>query len=291
MIRVENIVGKGGFVPDKPYYLSAAGQTISLQGDWQYKVGQVFSNDRISAWGILAQHQPSALFNAMIAPLTGFAIKGFLWYQGESNEGRPEEYKKLLPALIRDWRRQWEQGELPFLYAQLPKYMDVNYSPEESNWALLREAQFEAMEKANTGMAVTLDLGEWNDIHPGNKKPVGDRLALWARKLAYGEQDLICSGPIYRSYRIEGNKVILTFDHVGGGLMSGNGEELDHFAIAGPDKKYKWGRVIIIDNTVVVWNDDIQDPVYVRYAWADNPDFANLYNQEGLPASPFRTGE
>ena len=291
VIRVENNTGKGGFVPDKPYSLRAAGQTISLQGDWQYKVGEVFSKDRISGGGIPAQQQPSALYNAMIAPLTDYAIKGFLWYQGESNEGRPAEYKKLLPALIRDWRHQWELGEVPFLYVQLPKYMDVNYSPEESNWALLREAQLEAMEIPVTGMAVTLDLGEWNDIHPGNKKPVGDRLALWARKLVYGEQDLVCSGPIYRSFRLEGNKVILTFDHVGSGLMSGNGEELDHFAIAGPDKKYKWGRAIIKDNTVVVWNDDIQNPAYVRYAWADNPDFANLYNQEGLPASSFRTGE
>lgn len=291
VIRVVNNMGKGGFVPDKPYYLSAAGQTINLQGDWQYRVGQVFSKARISPGGISAQHQPTALFNAMIAPLTNYAIKGFLWYQGESNESRPAEYKKLVPALILDWRRHWELGEVPFLCVQLPKYMDVNYSPEESNWALLREAQLESMELTNTGMAVTLDLGEWNDIHPGNKKPVGDRLALWARKLAYGEQDLICSGPIYRSYSIEGNKMTLTFDHVGSGLMSGNGEELDHFAIAGPDKKYKWGRAIIKDNTVVVWNDDIQNPVYVRYAWADNPDFANLFNQEGLPASPFQTGE
>ena len=291
VIRLVNNSGKGGFVPDKPYSITAAGQTITLQGDWQYKVGEVFSINRISRGGISAQHQPTALFNAMIAPLTNYAIKGFLWYQGESNEGRPLEYKKLLPALIRDWRHHWVQGDVPFLYVQLPNFRDVSYSPEESNWALLREAQLEAMKLPITGMAVTLDLGEWNDIHPGNKKPVGDRLALWARKVAYGEQDLVCSGPIYRSLSIKGNKVILTFDHVGSGLTSANGEELGHFALAGSDKKFEWGRAIIKDNTVIVWNDNIQDPVYVRYAWADNPDFANLYNQEGLPASPFRTAE
>jgi sialate O-acetylesterase len=291
VIRVINHSGKGGFVPDKPYYLSAAGRTIDLKGDWQYKVGEVFSDDRSFRSGISAQNQPTALFNGMIAPITNYAIKGILWYQGESNAGRPEEYKKLLPALINDWRHHWAQGDVPFLYVQLPNFMDVNYSPEESNWALLREAQSEALEIPNTGMAVTIDLGEWNDIHPGNKKPVGDRLASLARKVAYGEQGLVCSGPVCHSSRIEGNKVIITFSNVGNGLMSGNGEDLNHFAIAGPDKKFRWGRAIIENNTVVVWNDDIPDPAFVRYAWADNPDFANLCNKEGLPASPFRTGE
>ncbi len=291
VIRVINHSGKRGFVPDKPYYLSAAGQTIDLKGYWQYKVGEVFCNDRNITLGISVQNQPTALFNAMIAPITNYAIKGIIWYQGESNAGRPEEYKKLLPALIRDWRHHWAQGDVPFLYVQLPNYMDVSYLPEESNWALLREAQSEALDSPNTGMAVTIDLGEWNDVHPGNKKPVGDRLALLARKIAYGEQDVVCSGPVYKSSRIEGNKIIITFNNVGSGLISGDGEELNHFAIAGPDKKFKWGKAIIKNNTVVVWNDDIPNPAYVRYAWADNPDFANLYNKEGLPASPFRTDE
>lgn len=289
VIRVINQFGKGGFVPDKPYYLSAAGQTIDLKGYWQYKVGEVFSNEGAFTRRISAQDQPTALFNAMIAPATDYSIKGILWYQGESNAGRPVEYKRLLPALITDWRKQWGQGEVPFLYVQLPDYMDVCYSPEESNWALMREAQLEALDIPNTGMAVAIDLGEWNDVHPDNKKPVGERLALAAQKIAYGEQDIVYSGPIYQSSRIEGNRIILTFNHIGSGLISGNGEELDHFAIAGPDKKFKWGKAMIEDNKVVVWNDDIPDPLYVRYAWADNPDFANLYNKEGLPASPFRT--
>jgi sialate O-acetylesterase len=289
VIRVINNFGKGGFVPDKPYYLSAVEQIIDLKGYWQYKVGDVFSNERNLNRGISAQNQPTALFNAMIAPIINYSIKGILWYQGESNESRPEEYKRLLPAFITDWRNQWDQGDIPFLYVQLPNYMDVNYSPSESNWALIREAQLEALNMPNTGMAVTIDLGEWNDIHPGNKKPVGDRLALAAQKVAYGKQDIVYSGPIFKSSRIEDNKIILTFDNVGSGLISGNSEELNHFAIAGPDKKFRWSKAIIENNEVVVWNDDIPDPVYVRYAWADNPDFANLYNKEGLPASPFRT--
>jgi sialate O-acetylesterase len=291
VIRVTNQFGKGGFVPDKPYYLSAAGQTIDLKGDWQYRVGEVYTRDRMPRMGISAQNQPTALYNGMIAPITTYAMKGVLWYQGESNADRPEAYRQLLPALIRDWRRQWDRNDLPFLYVQLPNFMEVNYSPEESNWALIREAQLKALELPHTGMAVAIDLGEWNDIHPGNKKPVGDRLALAALEVAYGEKDVVSSGPIYRSSRVEGNRVIITFDHVGSGLVSGNGEGLGHFAIAGPDKKFRWGQAVIEGNTVVVWNDDIPDPVYVRYAWADNPDFANLYNKEGLPASPFRTDE
>jgi sialate O-acetylesterase len=140
-------------------------------------------------------------------------------------------------------------------------------------------------------MAVTIDLGEWNDIHPGNKKPVGERLALQAMKLAYGDTGLVSSGPLFRTSTVQGNRIILEFDHVGSGLVTGNGEPPGHFAIAGEDRKFRWGKTAIVGNKVVVWNDDIPEPKYVRYAWADNPRFANLYNQEGLPASPFRTDE
>lgn len=288
VIRVINNAGKGGFVPDKPYYLSAAGQSIDLKGYWQYKVGEVYSTNGAPA-GLVFQNQPTALFNAMIAPIANYAVKGFVWYQGEANASRPEAYEELLPALINDWRSHWKQAEAPFLYVQLPNYMEVNYMPSESQWALIRDAQFKTLSVAHTGMAVAIDLGEWNDIHPGNKKPVGERLALAAQKVAYGEKDIVYSGPTYQSAKTEGNKIIVSFNNVGSGLVSIDGEELSQFAIAGPDKKFVWAKAIVQNNTVVVWSENIQDPVFVRYAWADNPDGANLYNKEGLPASPFRT--
>lgn len=289
VIRVTNQLGKGGFVPDKPYFLLASGDTVDLKGDWQYKVGDVFSHDKIYKQGISAQNQPAALYNGMIAPFTNYAVRGFLWYQGESNADNPQLYKELLPNLIRDWRSKWQLGNLPFLIAQLPNFMDVDYLPAESNWALIREVQLEtALNTPNTSIGVNIDLGEWNDIHPGNKKPVGERLALAAMRISYGENETVTSGPIFKSYRIDGNKIIISFDQVGSGLTSVNGEELAHFAIAGENKKFVWGKVVIKNNEVIVWSDGIPNPKYLRYAWADNPDFANLFNKEGLPASPFR---
>jgi sialate O-acetylesterase len=201
------------------------------------------------------------------------------------------EYKKLLPALINDWRQKWNQGDAPFLYVQLPNYMNVSYSPSESGWALLREAQLQTLRVPNTAMAVAIDLGEWNDIHPGNKKPVGERLALAAQHIAYHDSSVVYSGPIFQSAEVNGNKVVLHFSDVGSGLISIDGEELSQFAIAGADKKFTWAKAKIENNTVVVWSDTIPNPAYVRYAWADNPDGANLYNKEGLPASPFRTDQ
>lgn len=290
VVRVINNGGKGGFVPDKPYYLAANNQTIDLKGYWQYKVGEVFY-PTASPSGVSAQNQPTALFNAMIAPILNYAIKGVVWYQGESNAGRPEEYAKLLPALIADWRSQWKQGDVPFLYAQLPNFMDVNYKPSESQWAMLRESQFKTLSVPNTGMAVTIELGEWNDIHPGNKKDVGERLALAALRVAYGDKNIVSSGPLYQSAIVNGNKIVVTFTSVGGGLVANDGEPLSQFAIAGADKKFVWARATIENNTVVVWNESVPNPLYVRYAWSDNPDGANLYNKEGLPASPFRTDQ
>lgn len=285
VIRVINQGGKGGFVPDKPYYLATGGDTLDLKGYWHYKVGEVYEPAPF-AGGISAQNQPAALYNGMIAPFIDYAIKGVAWYQGESNSGRPEEYDKLMPAIIQDWRNKWGQADLPFLYVQLPNFMDVNYSPSESQWARLREAQRKALGVPNTAMVVAIDLGEWNDIHPDNKKPVGDRLALAAEKIAYHE-DVIYSGPAYSSAAVNGNKVTLTFDHVGSGLISSDGEDLRWFAVAGEDKKFVWANTSIENNLVVVWSDEVSHPVYVRYAWADNPVDVNLYNKEGLPASPF----
>lgn len=295
VIRVTNSGGKGGFVPDKPYFLLSANDTVDLKGDWYYKVGEVAQRRRpignypSGVRPVNPQQSPTGLYNGMIAPYTNFAVKGFLWYQGEANAGNPQAYSKLLPALINDWRNQWQLGDLTFLIAQLPNFMDVNYSPEESNWAKMREVQLLTVETVpNTGLGVNIDLGEWNDIHPLNKKPVGERLALQAMKIAYGEKNILSSGPIRKSARLEGNKIIIYFDNVGSGLVSGNGEEISHFAIAGEDGIYEWAKAEIKNNEVVVWNDKISKPVSVRYAWADNPDFANLYNKEGLPASPFQ---
>lgn len=290
VIRVLNNGGKGGFVPDKPYQVSANGQAIDLKGYWQYKVGEVYAPRENSA-PFSAQNQPAALYNGMVAPVIHYPVKGFVWYQGESNTSRSEEYRKLLPGLIVDWRKKWNHGVLPFLYVQLPNFMEVNYSPSESQWAMLREAQLQTLRVANTGMAVAIDLGEWNDIHPGNKKPIGERLARVAQRLAYGDKAAVHSGPIFESSQVHGNRITVTFTNTGSGLTAIDGKSLRQFAIAGNDKKFVWASASVENDTVVVWSDVIAEPKYVRYAWADNPDGANLYNKEGLPASPFRTDE
>jgi sialate O-acetylesterase len=290
VIKVTNTNGKGGFVPDKPYCIFAGNDTIDLKGYWQYKVGEVYEpRTGFGGGGISAQNQPAALYNAMVAPLINYTVKGFLWYQGEANSGRAEEYTKLQPAQIIDWRNKWKQADLPFLYVQLPGYMDMNYLPSESQWAALRESQLRSLSVPNTGMAVAIDLGEWNDIHPDNKKDVGERLALLAQKMVYGEKDIVSSGPLFQSSTIEGNKITIHFTNVGSGLTTNDGEALSYFTIAGVDKKFVWAQATIEGDKVIVWNDAVTNPAYVRYAWADNPDGANLFNKEGLPASPFKT--
>jgi sialate O-acetylesterase len=227
----------------------------------------------------------------MVAPAINYTLKGILWYQGETNTGKAKEYQQLLPALISDWRDKWQQGTLPFLFVQLPNFMEVRYLPSESQWAELRFGQFKSLSVPNTAMAVTIDAGEWNDIHPLEKKIVGERLALAARKLAYGNDKIVFSGPVYKSYVIKADSIIIEFDHTGSGLVSKGGGDLNYFEIAGEDRKFVWAEARIYDNHVIVWSSEIKDPVYVRYAWADNPESANLYNTEGLPASPFETNQ
>lgn len=290
VLRVSNSSGNGGFIPDKPYQLEGAGQTIDLKGTWLYRVGEVYRpNPHRYKSGINAQSQPAALYNGMIAPLTRYPIRGALWYQGESNAGDPEAYAKLLPNLIENWRQEWDNPELTFLIAQLPRFMDVDYLPAESNWALMREAQMDtARALPHTGIGINIDLGEWNDIHPGKKKPVGERLALQALKLSYGAE-IVASGPTFLSQEIKDGTIELSFENVGSGLVSNNGEALAHFAIAGADKAFVWAEAKIEGEKVLVWSDEIKEPRFVRYAWADNPDFANLANREGLPAAPFRS--
>jgi sialate O-acetylesterase len=291
VVRVTNNFGKGGFVPDKPYQLIAGNDTIDLTGYWEYKVGQVNLPHRgFGGSGIALQNQPTALYNAMLAPVVGYTIKGFVWYQGESNAGRPEEYAKLQPAMITDWRNRWKDSNLPFLFVQLPGFGDYDYWPAESGWATFREAQAKSLAVLNTAMAVAIDVGEWNDIHPDRKKDVGDRLALAAEKLAYGDS-VVYSGPMYQSSTINGNKIIISFTYTGSGLITNDGEGPGDFAIAGEDKKFVPAQAKIDGNKLVVWSDEVKAPKYVRYAWADNPVDPNLYNKEGLPAAPFRTDE
>ena len=287
-----SISRQGGFVPDKNYSLIANGQKIDLRGDWYYQVGQVLEfpgAEHHESSDYDPQISLTGLYNTMVAPAVQYAVKGFLWNQGEGNTGFPKEYAKYLPALIRDWRSKWNEGDIPFLYAQLPGFMEVEYSPSESDWAQLRQSQLETLAVPNTGMAVTIDLGEWNDIHPLNKKDVGERLALWAEHLSTGSEDSDYSGPIYQSYTRAGNKMILSFSHTGSGLMVRGSGDLYYFSIAGADKKYIWASAAIDGDKVIVWNDKLANPVSVRYAWANNPEGANLCNRKGLPASPFET--
>jgi sialate O-acetylesterase len=289
VVRVTNTGGKGGFVPDKPYYIFSGADTVDLKGDWQYKVGAVY-RPFTGADVLSSQNQPATLYNAMVAPEINYAIKGFCWYQGESNAGQPKQYQKLLPALISDWRIKWNQGPLPFLYVQLPGFMEYNYLPSESNWAMLRESQLKSLSVPNTAMAVAIDLGEWNDIHPDDKKDVGERLALAAMKVAYKE-NITYTGPLYKSFVIEGNKIIISFTNTGGGLITIDDDMPSAFAIAGADKKFVWADAKIEGDKVIVWSDELPEPHYVRYAWSDNPVNPNLFNKERLPASPFRTDE
>ena len=232
-------------------------------------------------------HAPSGLYNAMIAPLIHYTIRGAIWYQGESNAGRAYQYRELFPTMIKSWWDNWDQDDFPFLFVQLANFKAAKPDPGESDWAELREAQLMTLELPNTGMAVIIDIGEADDIHPKNKQDVGKRLALWALAETYGK-DVVYSGPIYRSMQTKAGKIVLHFDHVGGGLVARDGESLKGFAVAGADRKFVWADAQIEGETVVVGSKTVAEPIAVRYAWADNP-VCNLYNKAGLPASPFRT--
>lgn len=293
-VKIIDNSGQGGFVEDKTYKIIGDEAEINLAGEWKYNVGAEMVSTTSNGNNIAGNNTPpipsrgSGYYNAMIAPITNYKIKGAIWYQGESNTGYADTYAQLLEALISNWRRVWKMPDMPFLIVQLPNYMKVQAQPSSSDWAKLREAQMTvALRIPHTALAVTYDIGEWNDIHPLNKKDVAHRVFLGARKLAYGENTLISSGPLFKEMRIDGNKIILTFTETGNGLASDG--PLKQFAIAGADKKFVWADAEIVDNQVVVTNKSVRKPVAVRYAWADNPEGANLRNREGLLASPFRT--
>lgn len=291
VVKVTNTAGKGGFIPDKPYFIESNGQKIDLKGTWEYKVGEVYQPISLGGFvgGMVAQNQPTALYNAMIAPFEGLNLKGVLWYQGESNASKPYEYEALQVSQIQNIRKNFANPNLPFLFVQLPNFQDYQYLPSESNWAKLREAQRNAASKTpNTAMVVTIDLGEWNDIHPDNKKSVGDRLAMAANHLIYKSNEEY-SGPIFQKQTIDNEKIILEFSHVGSGLKTNDNEPPTEFAIAGYDKKWVWADAKIDNDKLMVWSQKVKSPKYVRYAWADNPVNPNLTNAKGLPASPFST--
>ena len=231
-----------------------------------------------------SNHRASGLYNAMIAPLVPYAIQGAIWYQGESNASRAYQYRTLFPAMITDWREQWDQGDFPFLWVQLANFNS------NGTWAELREAQTMTLSLKNTGQAVITDVGHPTDIHPRDKQTVGYRLALAARKVAYGEKKLVYSGPMYKSMKAEDGKIRITFDCFGSELTAKGNEPVKGFIIAGADKEFVPAGARIEGNSVVVWSDAVKNPVAVRYAWEDNPD-CNLFNKEGIPANSFRTDE
>ena len=231
----------------------------------------------------------TVLYNAMIAPLLPFAIKGAIWYQGESNAGRAAQYRRLLPAMIGDWRARFGVGDFPFYIVQLAAFQTTNAEPRDNDWAELREAQaLTAKNVPHCGLALAIDIGDAKDIHPKNKQEVGRRLALNALAQAYGKK-IQCSGPWYRSMKVDGDKIRLKFDHANGGLVAKDGK-LTGFAIAGEDHKFVWADAVIVGKTIVVSSPAMAKPLALRYAWDINP-VCNLYNQAGLPAVPFRTDD
>lgn len=231
-------------------------------------------------------HRPAGLYNGMIAPIIPYGIRGAIWYQGESNAGQAYFYRSLFTAMIKDWRKQWGQGDFGFYFVQLAPFQAISKDPQESNWAELREAQTMALKLPKTGMSVITDVGDEKDIHPRQKKPVGERLAIAAEAVDFGLK-VEPLGPFYESLTIDGNKAVLSFKHVGGGLEA-RGGELTGFAICGEDKKWVWGNAKIEGDKVVVSHPDVAKPVAVRFGWAQYP-VVNLWSKDGLPATPFRT--
>jgi sialate O-acetylesterase len=281
-IRVQNYSGGGGLYGDPSLlFVDVAGTRRPLAGQWRFKVGQYIYRDDTHK-----NQVPTLLYNKMVYPILRFPIAGVLWYQGEANANTAEDarnYRTLFADLITSWRQDWGQPSLPFLWVQLANFMAADSAPAEGNWALLRESQHHALSLSNTGQAVTIDIGDANDIHPRDKQDVGIRLALAARHVA---------GPTFRGAHIQHGRMVIEFDHVGGGLVTkGQLNGVKGFAIAGADQHFVWADAAIKGDHVIVWSDSVRDPVAVRYAWGNNPAAANLYNRDGMPAAPFRTDQ
>ncbi|MBN3581831.1 sialate O-acetylesterase [Algoriphagus aestuarii] len=265
-------------------YLTQGTNTISLEGTWTY------SNDVVEPMlpkVDFLNWKPGMMYNAMIYPITNYAIKGAIWYQGESNAGKANEYHELFSAMISNWRRDWGIGDYPFLFVQLANFMERKSPQPDSNWAFLREAQTQTLALPNTGMAVIIDIGEENDIHPKNKKDVGERLWLQARKVAFGEK-VLASGPVFESAVLDGDSLILNFSETGEGLTTSDGAKEVKGFIVGNGSDFKEVQAVISDKNKVIIQLDNSQTLEVRYAWADNPE-VNLINNAGLPAVSFRS--
>jgi sialate O-acetylesterase len=282
-VRIAMLWGGGGLSAADEIYITDGSSKISLSGKWLYKKDLETALPKILNY----QYYPTVLFNTMINPVIPYGIKGFIWYQGEANSGAAYDYRSLFPMLIADWRKRWQQGNLPFLFAQLANFMKTKPLPSESEWAELREAQTLTLSQPNTGMACIIDIGEANDIHPKNKQEVGRRLALIANKLVY-KQNVPAVGPVYKDFHKEGNRIRINFTNTGSGLSTKDGKEVTGFSIAGKGHKFYWAKASIEGDHVIVYADNVEEPEAVRYAWADNPE-CNLINSEKLPAIPFRT--
>ncbi len=288
-VRVEDTGGGGGFYGDSTAIrIKTEDGVVPLGDNWSFRIAKVEGRGP----GFGPNDFPSLLFNAMIYPLIPYGIRGVLWYQGEANTERAYQYRTAFPLLITDWRQHWGEGNFPFYFVQLASYNASNGNSEQgSGWAELREAQAYTLSVPATGMAVTTDIGESNDIHPKNKQDVGLRLAAIALNNIYG-QTMEYSGPIYESMSNQGNKIILSFTHTGSGLMiKDKYGYIKGFEIAGSDHHFHFAKALIQNNKVIVYADEVPQPAAVHYAWADDAGDANLYNQEGFPAVPFRTDQ
>ncbi|MFT3843413.1 MAG: sialate O-acetylesterase [Lacibacter sp.] len=286
-VKVLDTGGGGGFWGDaNDMKLETTTGTVSLAGEWKARV-DVHS----SVTSVNPNSMPALLYNAMIHPLIPFAFKGVIWYQGESNAERAQQYAASFPLMIQDWRNKFKQGDFPFYFVQLASFNANNQNQTTgSAWAELRESQRNTLQLAKTGMAVTTDIGDAKDIHPRNKLDVGKRLALLALKNDYGK-NIVAGGPMYKSMTVRNKQIVIEFENTGKGLVATGNKYgyLQGFMIAGANQKFYWAKAWVRNNKVIVWSDEVDEPVAVRYAWTDDTSEANLFNAEGLPASPFRT--
>ncbi|MFY0625798.1 MAG: hypothetical protein JXR07_05875 [Reichenbachiella sp.] len=287
-VRVTDTGGGGGMGGNVgELYVQSSAERIDLSGTWNYKIGKAFLNFLYGP-----RQMPTTIYNKMVHPVSDYKIKGFLWYQGESNTGsitEAQNYENLFKTMIEQWRSDWGDDNLPFYFVQLASFLSEVEVPTDHSWAHLRQSQFKALELANTGMASALDIGEANDIHPRNKQEVGRRLSLMALNGTYGKSEIRYKNPSYKSHEIKGEKVLVKFQDVGNGLKVDNKYGyINGFAIAGSDGKYRWAKAKIVDGAVSVWHPDIKNPVGIQYGWVANALDANLFSNDNLPVVPFK---